>query len=201
VTAIENSWEEKIQCELDFPCCEYSVAFMTNLKQSWKADRLRLISVYGQWSDIEGHRLATIATCPEGDFAACADLPACWNAGARADDYPACTCPDFVLPSCPVTECWDGSSPDIQDCACPEEPVAVPEPEIIEPEIVEPEIVDICDRLVDTSFADSAVGEFPGLYQAPSGVPSYDSPLIGIQQYGGHRFDFLFGCGRSSDVL
>jgi len=31
-TTVQESWDAKVQCELDFPCCEYSEIYMTNVK-------------------------------------------------------------------------------------------------------------------------------------------------------------------------
>jgi len=52
-TAIDDSWIAKVQCEVDFPCCEYSEGYMTNLKTNIKTNRSELSVLYEKWNNME----------------------------------------------------------------------------------------------------------------------------------------------------
>ena len=51
--SIEESWIAKVQCEEDFPCCEYSEGYMTNLKTNIKTNRSELSVLYEKWNNME----------------------------------------------------------------------------------------------------------------------------------------------------
>ena len=71
IASVEESWDKKVKCEQDFPCCEYSTQFMTNVKIQIVTNRAAHLAFYEKWSMAEEHRKSLVDTCPGAPYQVC----------------------------------------------------------------------------------------------------------------------------------
>jgi len=97
VQTIEESWDAKVICGLEFPCCEYSIEYMANVKSQVILQRSKMTDLYALWAEKEVHRGGLDDLCSDSTLVTCEEMGSCWNGQPRMDDD-VCSCPMFIAP-------------------------------------------------------------------------------------------------------
>jgi len=123
---VNAGWQEKVQCELDHPCCEVSEEEWLESVEKVTTRRFRTHQYYEKWAELEYRRIEIERMCPitinhhSGKDYLCENIGTCWNLEPRSNDG-TCTCPEIGFAPCPTTPCRSGIPRDLSTCECHEE--------------------------------------------------------------------------------
>jgi len=175
---LEDQWTQMIECAENADCCDSTEVTYNNLLKTYNSARTKIVSRYTDWAEIEDQIWKYAEECPEL-VESCDILGACWDGSDRKNDE-KCSCPDFVYPACPLTQC-DGE-PSLEDCSCPA-PVIVAEPE------------PIFQTVPKDSYLDSHDANAFSLFDWPA-TWDLENPMVNIcsfKNYCGWKFELKDG--------
>lgn len=117
---LNESWDKRRHCSVEFPCCTYGPEFQYNVKVMTSEAKVNLFAFFNDFNRWEDRRLSLHHECPTDTPQSCADLGACWDGSARANDWPDCSCPSFDhdVYRCPEHDCSSIHGYNHETCQC-----------------------------------------------------------------------------------